>query len=146
MTETATLKSYRHYKGGTYTLLHVARSSEERETLLAVYVSHQTQAVWVRPWVMFNEPVRWPDGEIRARFSEMAPKRWRLIGHDTLEGADYPLTEHDSEEAAQRAASERMRMLESTQPSRSSGGQDGIQDRVYIERPDGSRFRFGGTP
>lgn len=71
-TETATLKSFRHFKGGTYTLLTVARSSEERDTLLAVYVSHQTHVVWVRPWAMFVEPVRWPDGVIRRRFEEMS--------------------------------------------------------------------------
>lgn len=71
MTSDTPLKSYRHYKGGTYTLLHVARDSESRDELFAVYVSHQTQVVWVRPWRMFNEPVRWPDGEIRRRFEEM---------------------------------------------------------------------------
>lgn len=71
MTEPTTLKSYRHYKGGTYTLLAVARSSEQRDELLAVYVSHQTNAVWARPWAMFNELVHWPDGQVRARFTEM---------------------------------------------------------------------------
>jgi hypothetical protein len=71
VTEPAMLRSYRHYKGGTYTLLAVARNSEQRDELVAVYVSHQTQAVWVRPWAMFVEPVRWPDGEIRPRFTEM---------------------------------------------------------------------------
>lgn len=71
MTETARLTAYRHYKGGTYTLLYVARSSEKRNELLAVYVSHQTQVVWVRPWAMFNEVVMWPDGTPRPRFCEM---------------------------------------------------------------------------
>jgi len=66
-----TLKSYRHYKGGSYTLLMVARNSEARDELLAVYVSHRTQQVWARPWAMFNEPVTWPDGVSRPRFVEI---------------------------------------------------------------------------
>jgi hypothetical protein len=66
-----TLKSYRHYKGGTYTLLMVARSSEARDEMFAVYVSHQTQQVWIRPWVMFNELVVWGDGIRRPRFIEL---------------------------------------------------------------------------
>jgi hypothetical protein len=73
----------------------------------------------------------------------MSTGRWKLIGHDTFEGADYPLTEHDSEEDALRAARDRLCDLEVVQPSASSGGQadNGIQDRVFIERPDGSRYR-----
>lgn len=66
-----TMKSYRHHRGGTYTVLAVARSSEARDELLAVYTSHQTQQVWVRPWSMFNEIVEWPDGVRRPRFVEM---------------------------------------------------------------------------
>lgn len=68
-----TMKSYRHYKGGSYTLLMVARNSENREELLAVYVSHQTQQIWVRPWTMFNELVVWSDGVRRPRFTELSP-------------------------------------------------------------------------
>lgn len=67
----STMKSFKHYQGGTYTLLMVARNSEQREELLAVYVSHQTQQIWVRPWLMFNEPIQWPDGVTRPRFVEM---------------------------------------------------------------------------
>lgn len=66
------LQSYRHYKGGTYTLLHVARLSEAREQVVAVYVSHVRGTVWVRPWKMFNEPVLWPDGVMRPRFTPFA--------------------------------------------------------------------------
>lgn len=73
--------------------------------------------------------------------------KWKLVGHDTFEGADYPLSEHDSESDALDAARARLRYLEQTQPSASSGGQgaDGIQDRVFIERPDGSRYRVEHT-
>jgi hypothetical protein len=63
------MMSYRHYRGGTYTLLWVARLSEDREQRVAVYVSHQLGQVWVRPIEMFLEPVLWPDGVMRARFT-----------------------------------------------------------------------------
>jgi hypothetical protein len=66
--EPATLRSYRHYRGGTYTLLMIARNSENRRQKLAVYVSHQRRHVWVRPWSMFTQPVCWPDGVLRPRF------------------------------------------------------------------------------
>ncbi len=62
------LQSYRHYKGGTYTLLHIGRFSEDRDVDAAVYVSHQTRQIWVRPLSMFAEYVTWPDGSIRPRF------------------------------------------------------------------------------
>jgi hypothetical protein len=68
-----TMKSFRHYKGGTYTLLMVGRGSEERDELFAVYVSHVTQQIWVRPWTIFTELVAWPDGVIRPRFVEWDP-------------------------------------------------------------------------
>jgi hypothetical protein len=64
--------SYRHYKGGTYTLLHVAGLSEDRMQTVAVYVSHQTGLIWVRPLEMFHELVRWPDGALRPRFTELS--------------------------------------------------------------------------
>jgi hypothetical protein len=72
---------------------------------------------------------------------------WRLEGYDTFEGASYPLKgEYSDEKAARGAAQERLAELERTQPSSSSGGQGdlGIQDRVYIVRPDGSKYRFHG--
>lgn len=66
---------------------------------------------------------------------------WRLIGHDTFDGDDYSLTEHGSEEEALHAAHDRLHALEILQPTYASGGQDGIQDRVYVVRPDGTRYR-----
>jgi hypothetical protein len=62
------LHSYRHYKGGTFTLLAVAENSNRREQLMAVYVSHLRRKVLVRPWDEFNEPVMWPDGVVRPRY------------------------------------------------------------------------------
>ncbi len=67
---------------------------------------------------------------------------WKLRGHDTFANEDYPLEgEFDTEHDAIMAARLRLRDLEITQPSETSGGQAGIQDHVYVIRPDGTRFR-----
>ncbi|MGI3778977.1 MAG: DUF1653 domain-containing protein [Janthinobacterium lividum] len=55
---------YRHYRGGLYTLLCVARHSETEEWLVT-YTSDQTGDHWVRPLAMWCETV---DG--RPRFEE----------------------------------------------------------------------------
>lgn len=70
--------------------------------------------------------------------------KWKLGGYDTFEGEFYPLEgTYPSEEAAELAAQERLKHLEETQPSSSSGGQNGgIQDRVYIVTPDGDYTRI----
>jgi hypothetical protein len=48
---------YRHFKGGEYELLSVARHSETKE-LLAVYKPVDDQeTIWVRPLEMFTELV-----------------------------------------------------------------------------------------
>ncbi len=68
--------------------------------------------------------------------------KWRLLGYDTFSSEEYPLEgEYDTETDAIAAARARLAELEETQPSESSGGQDGIQDRVFVIRPDGSCFR-----
>ena len=73
---------------------------------------------------------------------------WAVDGYDTFEGgpdAYYRVKEGLGSEAdALIAAAAYMTELERTQPSASSGGQGhlGIQDRVFIVRPDGSRYRF----
>ena len=75
------------------------------------------------------------------------PEEWRLRRWDEFEGKYYSLPgSYPTEEAAQQAARERLAELEKTQPSSKSGGQGffGIQDRVYIVRPDGSQYRFMG--
>jgi hypothetical protein len=67
---------------------------------------------------------------------------WKLQGHDTFAHESYPLDgDFDTEAAAIAAARAYLADLEQTQPSASSGGQDGIQDRVYVIRPDGTGFR-----
>ncbi len=73
--------------------------------------------------------------------------KWSIKGFDTLEEEFYPFIgnpEFDTEKEARIAASEKLKSLEHTQPSDSSGGQieEGIQDRVFIVRPDQTHYRF----
>jgi hypothetical protein len=75
-------------------------------------------------------------------------EKWRLLGYDTFEGEFYTLPdEYPSQAKAEGAAAERLRGLEKSQPSTSSGGQgvDGIQDRVHVVRPDGTSYRYFGN-
>jgi hypothetical protein len=70
---------------------------------------------------------------------------WKLLGYDTFDGMWYALQgEYESEWDARAAAQQRLMELERTQPTESSGGQSstGIQDRVFIVRPDGTKYRF----
>jgi hypothetical protein len=68
---------------------------------------------------------------------------WTLEGYDTFSDERYPISgAFDSEESARAAADGILDELERQQPSSSSGGQEGIQDRVYIIRPDGTAYRY----
>jgi hypothetical protein len=71
--------------------------------------------------------------------------KWGLEGFDTFSNETYPLSgEYDTEEFARDAAKKRLSELEKTQPSASSGGQkeSGIQDQVFVIRPDGTKYRY----
>jgi hypothetical protein len=57
---------YRHYKGGEYEVLHLARHSETEEELV-VYRALTNGSIWVRPLVMFTEMVA-HDGRLVPRF------------------------------------------------------------------------------
>jgi hypothetical protein len=62
-----THRHYRHFKGGIYTVLYIARHSED-ESEQVVYKNSKNQT-WVRPLKEWNEPTdRWPDGIVRPRF------------------------------------------------------------------------------
>lgn len=62
------LGRYRHFKGGEYEVLHIARHSETEE-LLVVYRAHYGDGdVWVRPLSMWNESVEY-NGEKILRFT-----------------------------------------------------------------------------
>ncbi len=48
---------YRHYKGGEYTIIGVARHSESDERLVVYRPEYGERGLWVRPQSMFTELV-----------------------------------------------------------------------------------------
>ena len=46
---------YRHYKGGEYTVLGVARHSETDELLVVYRPEYGERDLWIRPQSMFTE-------------------------------------------------------------------------------------------
>jgi hypothetical protein len=68
-------------------------------------------------------------------------RTWSVEGFDTFAGERYPVgSDFATEREAVAAASVYLAELERTQPAASSGGQDGVQDRVVVVRPDGTHF------
>jgi hypothetical protein len=59
---------YRHYKGGEYEVLGVARHSETLEALVVYRPLYNDSGLWVRPHAMFFGEVV-VDGIARARFA-----------------------------------------------------------------------------
>ena len=64
------LGRYRHYKGGEYEVLGVARHSETQEPLVVYRPLYNVTGWWVRPHAMFFGTVD-VDGERRARFERV---------------------------------------------------------------------------
>jgi hypothetical protein len=64
------LGRYRHYKGGEYEVIGVARHSETHEPLVVYRPLYNTTGWWVRPHAMFFETVT-IDGVARPRFEPM---------------------------------------------------------------------------
>jgi hypothetical protein len=63
----APLGRYRHYKGGEYEVVGVARHSETNEPLVVYRPLYNQTGWWVRPHAIFFGTVR-VDGESRPRF------------------------------------------------------------------------------
>lgn len=59
--------SYRHYKGGEYQVLGIARHSETDEQLVVYRCLYDNGSLWVRPLAMFLETVSVNGREV-ARF------------------------------------------------------------------------------
>lgn len=59
---------YRHFKGGEYEVIGVARHSETDEWLVVYRPLYGDGGLWVRPLVMFTEPVT-HDGREVPRFA-----------------------------------------------------------------------------
>jgi hypothetical protein len=63
---------YRHYKGGLYRVIGVARHSETDEELVVYQPLYGAGGLWVRPRAMFLETVT-VDGQPRPRFEYLGP-------------------------------------------------------------------------
>lgn len=64
------LGRYRHYKGGEYEVIGVARHSETHEPLVVYRPLDNATGWWVRPHAMFFESVS-VDGALRPRFERV---------------------------------------------------------------------------
>ena len=62
------LGRYRHYKGGEYEVLGVARHSETQEPMVVYRPLYNSTGWWVRPYEMFvgSVPV---NGQLQPRFA-----------------------------------------------------------------------------
>ncbi len=58
----------RHYKGGEYEVVGVARHSESLEALVVYRPLYNDSGLWVRPHAMFFEDVL-IDGKLQPRFT-----------------------------------------------------------------------------
>ena len=59
---------YRHFKGGEYEVLGVAKHSEGLEDMVVYRPLYNDSGLWVRPLSMFTETVE-RDGKTQARFT-----------------------------------------------------------------------------
>ncbi|MGD9947219.1 MAG: DUF1653 domain-containing protein [Desulfobulbus sp.] len=62
------LGRYRHYKGGEYEVLGVARHSETLEPLVLYRPLYNESGLWVRPFAMFVEQIAL-NGRTQPRFA-----------------------------------------------------------------------------
>lgn len=61
---------FRHYKGGEYEVLGVARHSETLEPQVVYRPLYKASGLWVRPFEMFVEEIE-VNGQRVARFARM---------------------------------------------------------------------------
>lgn len=66
---------YRHFKGGEYEVLCLARHSETEETMVVYRALYGEGAVWVRPAAMWNETVTGKDGTPCPRFTYLGESK-----------------------------------------------------------------------
>ncbi len=65
------LGRYRHYKGGEYEVLGVARHSESLEPMVLYRPLYKRSGLWVRPFAMFLELIAF-NGTVQPRFSKLS--------------------------------------------------------------------------
>lgn len=68
---TLPLGKYRHYKGGEYEVMGVARHSETLEPLVMYRPLYNDTGWWLRPFAMFVEEIE-IDGKRQPRFAPFA--------------------------------------------------------------------------
>ncbi len=61
---------YRHYKGGEYEVIGVARHSETLDVVVVYRPLYNASGLWVRPYEMFVGTVE-IDGKIMPRFAKL---------------------------------------------------------------------------
>ena len=61
---------YRHFKGGEYQVIDIARHSETEEWLVVYRPLYGEQGLWVRPLEMFVESIEW-QGKSVTRFTKI---------------------------------------------------------------------------
>ncbi len=67
---TITPGRYRHYKGGEYEVMGVARHSETMEVVVVYRPLYNDSGWWVRPYAMFVEVGEF-EGRMQPRFARM---------------------------------------------------------------------------
>jgi hypothetical protein len=65
------LGKYRHYKGGEYEVIGLARHSETLEPMVMYRPLYNDSGWWVRPFAMFVEEID-VEGHQQARFKHIA--------------------------------------------------------------------------
>ena len=65
------LGRYRHYRGGEYEVVGVARHSETLEPLVVYRPLYNDSGLWVRPHAMFFEHIE-VEGRLQPRFAPIA--------------------------------------------------------------------------
>ncbi len=61
------LGTYRHYKGNTYKVLHIAKHSETLEDMVVYQDVNNPDKIWARPLSMWNDDIA-IDGKTVKRF------------------------------------------------------------------------------
>jgi hypothetical protein len=62
---------YRHYKGGEYRVVGLARHSENLEPLVVYEALYGAGGLWVRPAAMFTETIVAANGQRVPRFARV---------------------------------------------------------------------------
>ncbi len=64
---------YRHYKGGEYRVIDIAKHSETTEWMVVYRCCYDGDSLWVRPYDMFFDAVQ-VNGESVPRFALITPE------------------------------------------------------------------------